>query len=339
MGEGIEVDATLTRLEQRLGIEREAAALAPSDLPFRSVFDVLQDQPKQVEWLVDGLLAANGVSLLGAAPKVGKSTLARCLAAAVSLVDANWLGRETATGKVIHLALEESDRTVSDHYAKIGAYTPAILVPSGPLPRLSLDDRLTLIERAIREYEPKLLIIDPLFKFCRVQDGNSYSEVTNALDPIVGLARSESVHIMIVHHNRKSGGEHGDEFLGSTAIAGSADTLISMRRERDVRMYYAQGRDGVEVPETILTMDLNGWVSEAGTRQAAKHAIIKAAVWDYLADQDCPVTQRDIQAAVEGRGTTIKYSLDEMVAAGQVTQKQRHAHGGGYTYRVRLSHD
>ena len=58
------------------------------------------------DWLLSDLLPADGLAMLAAAPKVGKSTLARCLAVAVA--DPNrseFLGRAVATGPVFHLAL------------------------------------------------------------------------------------------------------------------------------------------------------------------------------------------------------------------------------------------
>ena len=56
----------------------------------------------EVDWLVDGLLPTDAVSLLTAAPKVGQSTLARALAVAVA--EGQWLGRTTERGTVLHLA-------------------------------------------------------------------------------------------------------------------------------------------------------------------------------------------------------------------------------------------
>ena len=53
-------------------------------------------EPEAVDWLVEGLLPGDGISLLVAPPKVGKSTAARCLAAAVAGGDTNWIGRPLA---------------------------------------------------------------------------------------------------------------------------------------------------------------------------------------------------------------------------------------------------
>lgn len=49
-----------------------------------SIADVLQMAELPIPWLVDNLLIQGGCSLLAAKPKVGKTTLSRCLALAVA---------------------------------------------------------------------------------------------------------------------------------------------------------------------------------------------------------------------------------------------------------------
>jgi RecA-family ATPase len=45
-----------------------------------------------------------------------------------------------------------------------------------------------------------LIIIDPLFRFVRVEDGNDYATMTAALEPLLVLARETGACVLLVHH-------------------------------------------------------------------------------------------------------------------------------------------
>lgn len=158
--------------------------------------DLLAEPDEAVEWLVDALLPSSGFSLLAAKPKVGKSTLARCLALAVARGEP-FLGRATAQGSVIYLALEEKRSQVRKHFQAMGATGEEeiyIYAAAAPV------DALQKIRAEVERTKPALLIIDPLFRFTRVRDSNDYAQVTAALEPLLALARETGVHVLCVHH-------------------------------------------------------------------------------------------------------------------------------------------
>jgi len=47
------------------------------------------------------------------------------------------------------------------------------------------------------------VIVDTLHKLVKVQDSSAYAEISNAMTPLVNLARETSCHIHILHHTRK----------------------------------------------------------------------------------------------------------------------------------------
>ena len=58
-------------------------------------------------------------------PKAGKSSLSRCLVAAVVGMRNNWLGKKvTEHGTVLYISLEERRRTIMDHFAKFSVTDP-----------------------------------------------------------------------------------------------------------------------------------------------------------------------------------------------------------------------
>jgi hypothetical protein len=86
---------------------------------FTTLRDLLSEQEQVTAWVVENLLPSGGDSLLVAKPKVGKSTLARCLALAVARGN-EFLGRKTSQGLVMYLALEEKRDEVRRHFEAMG---------------------------------------------------------------------------------------------------------------------------------------------------------------------------------------------------------------------------
>jgi len=158
--------------------------------------DLLNEPEEKVSWLLADKLPAGGISVLSAKPKVGKSTLARCLALAVA-TGRPFLGCATSQGPVIYLALEEKRSEVRRHFSDLGATgEEPIHIHCAAAPR----DALVELCRLTKEINPTLVIIDPLFKFVRVADEKAYAEVCQAIEPLLILARDTGAHVMLVHH-------------------------------------------------------------------------------------------------------------------------------------------
>ena len=312
-GEGIEAAQAAIRI-------RKVAAL--SALPLRTLAELREEPEADVSWLVDGLLPVDGLSLLIAPPKAGKSTLIRTLAAVVSNGGAKWLRRGVmAHGPVVHLALEERRKTVEDHYRMLEASDDAIHLHIGPLaapPR----SRLAMLREAIHALRPALVIVDPLFRFVRVDDDRAtsdggYSRLTLALEPLLSLARDERTHIALVHHSRKGGGDHGEEALGSTALAASVDSILSLSRDNGRRTLYAFGRDGVDLEKTFLAFD-NGHIRAGESKRAADQRELGARILEHVGAQDVALSGPQIREAVGGRTASVTAATRLLVEDGDL---------------------
>jgi hypothetical protein len=232
----------------------------------RYIEDLLAEPRVDEDWLVDGLLLAGGVSMVAAKPKVGKSTFARDLALRVSRGEP-FLGRQTVKGRVIYLALEEKQSQVTEHFGRMGAGNENLLLHVG-----SALDALDELDALIEELGPCLVVVDPLFRLLRIRDASAYAEVSNAIDPLIELARKRNCHLLLLHHMGKRGEENGDGVLGSTALFGSVDTLINLsKRAGGMRVVSTIQRSGVDLTETVLTIDPDtGAVSSGGEIEAVK---------------------------------------------------------------------
>jgi AAA domain len=293
--------------------------------------DLLAEPEETVEWLVDDLLPSGGFSLLAAKPKVGKSTLARCLALAVARGE-SFLGRATAKGPVIDLALEEKRSQVRQHFQAMGAtgeeeiYVYAATAPA---------DALEKIRAVVEEKKPALLIIDPLFRFTRVRDGNDYAQVTQALEPLLALARETGVHVLVVHHLGKGERTGGDAILGSTAILGAVDTSVILKRTERYRTITSEQRYGDDLEETTLRFDPQTRTTTLGeTKEAEEEVRIGEGILAYLEAKSEPAREAEIDSDVEGKTRIRRKALRDLLAAGKILRSGKGGKSDPFRYRL-----
>lgn len=214
--------------------------------------DALFDAPEEgCDFLVEELLPFEGISLLAGKPKTGKTTLARNLALSVASGDC-FLNKKVEKGKVLYFALEEKKSEVVKHFKKMGAEgdEDIYIHASG-----ALYNSNDAVENIIIEHKPHLVIIDPLFRFINVKDGNDYNSVTRSLEPLMAMARKNHTHIMCIHHLSKGERQGTDGILGSTAIFGTVDTALILQIKNNTRYIYSQQRYGENLVETAMLFD------------------------------------------------------------------------------------
>ena len=182
--------------------------------------------------VVPGLIA-EGVTVLGGAPKVGKSFLA--LGLAISLAS-----RQKVLGKidvdqkaVLYLSLEGTLRDLRHRILNLSNdesdLTQLYIATEWPVGA----EGVKRLEKWLGEHqEVKFVIIDTLqaFRGPSRSSGNNYERDYNDLQPISQLAYGCDVDILILHHLKKSG-DHSDDFdalSGSTAIRGAVDNQAIM---------------------------------------------------------------------------------------------------------------
>ena len=222
-------------------------------------------------YIVDDLLPEGGVSLVVGHPKAGKSTLARVLASEVAgYGEGQFLGRDIINGgRVLYYSPDEAPQMTVEHLRGIlpTDANKIDFVQSGDLDALG---------EVIEAGGHSLLIVDTLgrlFQAERFPDGDSYMAWQTHLDRVRRSASGTGCHICLLHHARKSGGERSLSVLGSAAIAGSADTVISLTVTEDeadgyVRHVESVNRAGVELPRQRLALKGDGWLTVAPTRRS-----------------------------------------------------------------------
>jgi len=208
------------------------------------LLDTLFEEPA---WLVPGLLPV-GLTILAGKRKIGKSWLALQLAGATGS-GGKFLNRDIERGKVLYLALEDSERRLKSRIEK--QRWPHGVAVDFRLAWQPLDQGgLAELHDAIRTGY-KLIVIDTLSRaLTRATDQLNVGDMTVVVGDIQYTAQIAGITIMVVDHHSKVAGVPGaenpvDDVLGSSAKGAVADAVWGLYRERGKRgaKLMATGRD------------------------------------------------------------------------------------------------
>jgi len=180
------------------------------------------DAERELEYIpllgVDGLIARGTITLLGAHPKAGKTTL---------LIHAcrEWVQRGL---RVVYLS--EDSRQVWRERVKRFPELGALILNA--IPRAHPENWA----RAIRELEPDIVIVDTIRRFMPAKDENDSASVSLALAPFVDLTEHlPRTAIVLVHHTKKSLSSEGEitDIAGSHAFTAEVDAILLLAPVRE----------------------------------------------------------------------------------------------------------
>jgi DNA-binding transcriptional ArsR family regulator len=194
------------------------------DLPLLAPLSELlsSDAEHELEYVpllgVDGLIARGTLTLLGAHPKAGKTTL---------LIHAcrEWLQQGL---RVVYLS--EDTRAVWRERVKRFPELNALILNA--IPRAHPEKWA----RAVRELEPDIVIVDTLRRFMPPKDENDSASVSLALMPFVDLQQElPRTAIVLVHHTKKSLSSDGEitDIAGSHAFTAEVDAILLLAPVRE----------------------------------------------------------------------------------------------------------
>lgn len=219
---------------------------------FKRAGELPADQ-KELKWIVDGLLVKGGMSILTAAPKIGKSVLARNLMKSVVYGD-EFLGRKTEKATVMYVALEDHPIMVDQDLRRLGVKpSDDFFIHCGSVKKEGAMDALS---ESIKQLGAGLVVIDTLALFLHFSDINNYAEVNAPMESLREVARSTGAHILTIHHANKSGDSDSRSILGSSAIFGAVDCSIVISKGGETgRVITTQQRGGTPFRGARLNFD------------------------------------------------------------------------------------
>ena len=303
----------------------ESAAQAVNGLKLVALGELLSRPIIPVDYLLAGRLVAGSVSIIASKPKCGKSTFARNLSLAVARGE-SFLGWPVKQGAVLYLALEERAEDVAADFRAMGADGSE---------DIQIGDSAAVMDvlSILQDKKPVLLVVDPLFRLVRIQDGNSYAETYAALGPLIDVARQTGAHILCLHHSSKAAkAESIDAPIGSTALAGAVTSLMVMRRCESYRTICSVQRIGPDLLETVLHFDAaTKRLSLGGSRECVEVANVGVAILAALVDKS--LSEPEIDDAIEGKTTIKRKALRELTGQGKIARSGSGKRGDPYKYQ------
>lgn len=282
-------------------------------------FYTLQELEKiefNIDPVVEGLLYRGNISIVGAKPKVGKSTLMRF--AAKCIVDGDqFLGRKTFPCKVLYLALEEPLANVKRDFQAMGVTNKNDLLIA------SLYDepnRLQAMEKLIEQLQPGLVVVDTMVHISRITDLNDYIQTTASLKKIRDIAEKYNCHILLVHHSRKGESSGNDStILGSTGLIGAVDLIIQLETdENKIRLLSTNGRSGDHFEKIALEFNQETMCFSV----ASKYTPISEIKIIEAINANPGVTRDELQRALKIRSEDLTKSLLILEVDGLIETKK-----------------
>ena len=203
----------------------------PDSVPMIRMSNV---QQTAVHWLWYPYIPFGKLTILQGNPGEGKTYFAMYLAAACTNRQQLPNGELLEPFNVIYQTAEDGlGDTVKPRLIEAGADLDRVLVIDDRESMLTLTDNR--IERAIRENQAKLLIIDPIQAFLGAQvDMNRANEVRPIFRALGEIAEAHDCAILMIGHlNKASGSQSTYRGLGSIDMTAAVRSLLFIGKVRD----------------------------------------------------------------------------------------------------------
>ena len=194
---------------------------------------------------VDTLLP-QGITILGGAPKIGKSWLVLDLCVRIAKGESVW-GMKATKGTTLYLCLEDTLRRVQERLNCITDDVPSNAFFSTAAHTLA-DGLCDEIRGFVKEHPDTVFVAIDTFQIVRnggadISYGNDYDEIRQMKQ----LADELNISLLLVHHLRKQGDSDPlNKLSGTTGIVGAVDSVFVLdksKRSENLATLVCTGRD------------------------------------------------------------------------------------------------
>jgi len=289
--------------------------------PFKYFGGFMTETPPEVEWLVPGLIPAGALVLVAGRPKAGKSILTLNLAVALSTAG-NFLGHHLDPAPVGVIQLEDPPVLIRQRLEKMapGSEEGPMISAGAPW-----DSRLrALLPFFIRRHGLKLIVIDHLTLWAAGAKENSAEEMAGILYGLRQVVQETGATIVVVHHSRKSGGEHGDAIRGSSAILAAVDVAFELLHEEEEasgRLRVISRFNTVEDLGIQLDPETLTWLY-AGSAREVECERRERQIVEALCDAGRPLTAEEIRERTDIPSRSLYRTLDALVKSGMIEAEE-----------------
>lgn len=233
-------------------VTKALSIVAPTtaEAAFDDLADLAAHDFPPVRHHIAGLIT-DGLTLLSAKPKVGKSWMLLDMALAVAGGGCALESLRAAKGKALLLMLEDSPRRL--HERTLAITSPAS-VPRGVTAvtawrrgKPGIDD----LNRYLDKHPGTTFLgVDVLARFREpVENGGGYQADYEAVAMLQELAQQRTIALVLLHHLRKADADDPVDLIsGTLGIAGAADHLITITGNKEAgHKLMLRGRDLLDV--------------------------------------------------------------------------------------------
>ena len=201
----------------------------------KSISEMRKETIKK-DFIVENFMKSNGLYCLVARPKVGKSLLALQLANSIA-TGTNFLGFRTSPSPVLYISTEMNFSQILDRIDKMKL---EFTDDNFKLKEQEVNERkLNLMDLQLdfqdfsNKFNGRFVIID-MFSGIDLNNGydlNNYQDMGQYVIPkFREICKRYNFTILLIHHLNKN-----NKSLGSTAIDGSVDGIITLKRDQNLK--------------------------------------------------------------------------------------------------------
>jgi DNA repair protein RadA/Sms len=249
--------------------------------------------------------------LLASYPRVGKTEL-------LTACCGSWLRAD----KTILYLTEESRQVWRKRIRSLGTWPTGMCLVFGlGAPR---DDLLAVVGAA----HESVVVIDTIRNLLGMKDENDNSEVARVINPWVAACRAGGKTLILSHHMRKGGGDHGEGIAGGHALLGAVDVGLELMHDqngphrRRIRAYARL----VQPPELLYERYGDGSMQALGDPDDVTADRVDGRLLAVLGDQEDPqrfVASRDILAGLDKPKPSREQLRLRLVALAQAGKAER----------------
>jgi RecA-family ATPase len=194
-------------------------------------------RPTHVDWLWPNRVAMRAVTLLVGEPGVGKSLWSAHLAARLSRgeLGAGWSATlmSSAEDSLATTVIPRLEAQAAG--ADLNRVFFATQWRDGGARPLTLPDEVGELEERVRQYQARLIIIDPLMaRLARQVNSWHDQSVRSALAPLQQLADTNECAVLVIAHLNKGQNTHALQRIGgSIGLAAAARSVLLLGRDPD----------------------------------------------------------------------------------------------------------
>jgi hypothetical protein len=314
---------------------------AESKLRVYTAREIAEIAPDEPEWLVRPYAVKGAITdINGKAKASGKTTFVTHLCRKV-LEGEPFLDLPTTKTGVMYLS-EQSAATFREALSRAG------LLDREDFAVVLWRDTIGLnwpeivheaAEEAVRR-DANLLVIDTLPQFAGLKgDGeNSATAALAAMQPAQEVAATHNLAVVIVRHERKSGGQVGDSGRGSSAFAGAVDIIVSIRRVEgnvrpSVRELHALSRFDETPDMLVVELTEDDGYRALGDKAAVAEAEAREAILEAAPTEETEAMSLEDLLETTGVGrTTAQEAIKALLETGELRRAGEGVKGSPYRF-------